>query len=66
MRFVIVGNEIVTVRRLVNEEAYRLGMFDDNFDIDSLTYHEQSVMRLVRHLDAWFDDLMNRSDPTYD
>ena len=67
MRYVIVGNEIVTVRRLVHEEADRLGMFDDDFDMDSLTYHEKSVMRLIRHMDAWFDDVMNRAfDSTYE
>jgi hypothetical protein len=67
MRFTITAMEIVSVRTLLHEEAERLGVFDDNYDIDSLTYHEKRLMNLMRNMDTWFDDVMNRaSDATYD
>lgn len=67
MRFTITANEIVSVRQLLHEEANRLGMFNEDFDIDSLTYHEKRLMNLMRNMDTWFDDVMNRAfDTTYD
>jgi hypothetical protein len=67
MRFVLTANEIVSVRELLHQEAVRLGMFSDNFDINSLTYHEKRLMNLMRNMDTWFEDVMNRAfDATYD
>ena len=67
MRFVLTANEIVSVRELLHQEAMRLGMFSDDFDMDSLTYHEKRLINLMRNMDTWFDDVMDRaSDATYD
>jgi len=67
MRFVLTANEIVSVRELLHQEAMRLGMFSDDFDMDSLTYHHKRLMKLMEHMDVWFDDVMNRAfDATYD
>ena len=61
MRFTLTANEIVSVRVLLHEEAQRLGMFTDDFDITSLTYHQQRLMNLMRNMDTWFDDVMNHA-----